>query len=149
MRTLALLAILTAALTAVGCASHRAGDTGNPGCDVLTRDEAAAGMGEPVSRIVAIAPDRCRYFGANPADFITIRTSPTGGHTQFEGSALGAGMLHLPRPASAGIGDESYWAQRVLWVRKGDAFLAIDMGTAATDQRAAGEKLARIAVSRL
>lgn len=151
MRILMFLGILPAIFAVSACASSQraAGNTGYLSRNVLTRDEVASGMGEGVAKVVQIPPDRCRYIGENPIDFITIRASRSGGQTEFRGATLAAGLMHLPRAQSAGVGDESYWTQRVLWVRKGDAFLAIDMGTAPVDQQAAGVKLARIAVSRL
>jgi|SRR5579884_487240 len=138
-----------ASATMLAACASGASSSGTNACSVLRSGEVAAAMNEPVSNVVRISPDRCRYFGRNPADFITVRASESGARTLFAGTGLGAGLLRLPHAQSAGIGDESYWADRTLWVRKGDAFVAIDMGTAAVDQVAAGTKLARIAVSRL
>lgn len=119
-------------------------------CSLLTPQEVAAALGEKIERVQALPPDRCRYFPENPVDFITVKAASSGARAEFEGSRLGARLLGIkPTEQSAGIGDESFWRLSVIWVRKGDAYLNIDMMQAPVDQQAVGVKLARIAAGRL
>jgi hypothetical protein len=113
-------------------------------CSLITPQEVGAALGEKIEMVQPLPPDRCRYFPENPLDFITIKAASSGARAEFEGSRLGARLLGLkPTEQSAGIGDESFWQLSVIWVRKGDAYLNIDMKQAPVDQQAVGLKLAQ------
>lgn len=137
-----------------GCAGGHGQSAGYFPCSLLTAQEVAAQINEPVAQVTQLPPDSCRYLGQNPVDFIIVRASETGGQTLFQGTRLGASLIGINKQqqGSAGVGDDSYWAgvnQNVIWVRKGDAYFSINMATAPVDQHAVALKLAQVAVTRL
>jgi hypothetical protein len=141
--------LLCGAYAIVACAGKGGLTSSYVPCGVLTKEEVASVIGESVSNVQEVPPDRCRYFGANPADFITVKASQTGANTLFEGADLAWKMMQVKQAPSAGIGDESYWDGYIIWARKGDAFVSIDMRFSPVNVTPAGTKLASLALSRL
>lgn len=136
----------------VACGSHSKSSvaSGYFPCSLLSAEEVSAALGEKVQQVQPVPPNRCRYLPENPVDFITVKAESSGAQALFQGSKLAGHMMGVkPSEQSLGIGDESFWVLSVIWVRKGDAYLNIDMVQAPVDQQAVGLKLARIASARL
>jgi hypothetical protein len=77
-------------------------------------------------------------------DLVTVTAAKSGAKALFQGEKSQASG-----PPITDVGDEAFWVQSVLWVRKGDAYAAIDMKQAPGDQQGGGLKLGRIAAGRL
>lgn len=136
----------------VACGSHSRSSVagGYFPCSLLSAQEVSAALGEKIQQVQPVPPNRCRYLPENPLDFITVKAESSGAQVLFQGTKLAGHMMGVkPSEQSVGIGDESFWVLSVIWVRKGDAYLNIDMVQAPVDQQAVGLKLARIASARL
>lgn len=113
-------------------------------CSLLTFQEVAASQGEQMQGAQPVPPDQCQYLGQDPMDLVTVKAAKSGAKALFQSEksqATGAPITD--------VGDEAFWVQSALWVRKGDAYVTIDMKQAPGDQQGGGLKLGRIAAGRL
>lgn len=153
-------ALATAALCAIafaGCAAmHRSAAAatrdGYFPCSLLTPGEVSAALGVPVQHVYHVPPNRCEYRGRGPLETLFVEASQTGASTQFQGEKIADTLMGVaPEPAAANVGDESSWEAlgNVLYARKGDAYVGIDMRAAAVKTRIIGPRLASLALSRI
>ncbi|HEX4051362.1 MAG TPA: hypothetical protein VHY19_10845 [Steroidobacteraceae bacterium] len=118
--------------------------TGYFPCSLLSFQEVAASQGEQMQGAQPVQPDKCQYAGQDPMDLVTVTAAKSGAKALFKGEKSQASG-----PPIDGVGDEAFWVQSVIWIRKGDAYATIDMKQAPGDQQGGGLKLARIAAGRL
>ena len=125
--------------------------TGNrDACSKLTRSEASAALGQPVTSVESQGSSSCVYsFGSNPEKQVAIQYT-------WEGGAMVMKMSHNAMKAVSGmetfqaipgLGDEAYLEPMGsgLMMRKGDVMVNIDMRVAdlkADAARAMAEKIA-------
>lgn len=113
-------------------------------CSLLSFQEVAASQNEQVQAAQPMPPDQCAYPGQDPMDVVTVKAAKSGAKALFQtekSQATGAPIT--------GVGDEAFWVQSVLYVRKGDAYAAIDMTKAPGDVQGGGLNLGKIAAGRL
>lgn len=146
-------AICVAALG--GCAAKHASAASADGylpCSVLTRQEVSAALGVPVLNVYHVPPNRCEYRGKGALESIFVEASSTGADVQFEGGKIADTLMGVAqsKPVEK-IGDDSYWEAmgNVLYARKGDAYVGIDMRAAAVKTSVVGPRLASLALSRI
>jgi len=152
---------ITAALCAIAlaaCAAKHppaAADASTDGyfaCSLLTPSEVGAALGVPVLHEYRVPPNRCEYRGKGPLESIFVEASQTGADAQFEGEKLADTLMGVSQAKSdVKIGDDSQWEAMgtVLYARKGDAYVGIDMRAAAVKTRIVGPHLATLALSRI
>ncbi|HWG76139.1 MAG TPA: hypothetical protein VN660_05030 [Steroidobacteraceae bacterium] len=113
-------------------------------CSLLTFQEVAASQNEQVQAAQPMPPDQCAYPGQDPMDVVTVKAAKSGAKALFQTEKSQATGTPI-----TGVGDEAFWVQSVLYVRKGDAYAAIDMTKAPGDVQGGGLNLAKIAAGRL
>lgn len=144
------------ALAIAGCSAKRtagaaSADTYLP-CSLLTQSEVSASLRVPVLRVYHVPPNRCEYRGKGPLESIFVEASQTGADTQFNGIKLADTLMGVtPAKSAPTVGDDSYWEAMgtVLYARKGDAYVGIDMRAASVKTKIVGPRLASLALSRI
>lgn len=121
-------------------------------CSLLTRGEVSSALGVPVLEVDRVPPNRCEYRGKGALENIFVEASQTGADTQFEAGRIADTLMGQAQTKRAPkVGDDSYWEAmgNVLYARKGDAYVAIDMRAAAVKTQVVGPRLASLALSRI
>jgi hypothetical protein len=146
MKLLSAAALISCACVIAGCAGKTSAAGFSGPCSVLSRQEVSAAMREPVKAVQA-GSDKCRYVADDQIDMITVEASETGAGTAFAGADLANHLMGVRAPTA---GDGSLWEPGpVLYMRKGDAYVGIDMRLANFDTKTVGPQLAKTALARL
>ena len=122
-------------------------------CALVTRTEAAALLGVPVGeahpKTVPGGVTTCSYLSSAPRDLRQVfvwanpRQTADGARKVFDNTKKGAAEGVAPRE-QAGLGDDAFWADNQLWVRKGKVVLAFSADSEANTQQLAAQVLSRL-----
>lgn len=126
------------------CAAGAAADP----CRLLTTSDVGSALG--VKKVAATSRgDSCSYKGAGSFEVLTIEVHRND-RAGWTGIAAGNAMIGAAKRAPK-IGDESAYGAmgQVLYVRKGDDWIGVDMRGITKKPAAVGPPLARKAIARL
>gem|GEM_PF-2503849 len=150
-----LLASILPLSTESGCAGTRqrahSSTTAVDPCALLTPAEVAHALREPFVRVTRIDATHCMYKGKTVLSTIIVEASADGADGLFSGGRLAQNLMGDTGEPAIRIGDASFWTAlgNVLYVRKGNGYIGIDMRGAGVRTRVVGPELARVALSRM
>ncbi len=124
--------------------------TGDP-CALLTIGEVSSILHVKIVKAQRADQTHCVYSPASGAmNTLTVEASWKDADTAFAGYKAGNRMIGAGGKAPK-IGDQSFYGAmgQMLYARKGDAYIAIDMRAVIADTKTVGPILAQKAVSRL
>jgi hypothetical protein len=118
-------------------------------CKLLTTSEVGAALGVKQVTAKANGDAQCSYHGAGKFDVLTIEVHRND-RAGWTGISAGNAMIGAAKRAPK-IGDESAYGAmgQVLYVRKRDDWIGVDMRGISKSPAAVGPSLARKAVARL
>jgi hypothetical protein len=130
--------------------AHAQKQAGDP-CSLLTTAEVSSALHAKITKAQRSDETHCVYSPASGGiNTLTLEASWKDADTAFAGSKAGNSMIGGGSKAPK-IGDDSFYGAmgQLLYARKGDAYVVIDMRGVTADTKTVGPQLARIAVSRL
>ena len=165
-RTLApqalLVLVLAALLAACGSSAKAqtakggAGGAGDPidACALVTKAEAEAllgvSVGEPQPKVVGGGVATCNYLASGARDSRSVfvwanpRKTADGARTVLENTKKDAPTVGTTAREQAGLGDDAFWIDNQLWVRKGKVVVGVWADNEANTLKLAGQVLKRI-----
>ena len=118
-------------------------------CSFITPEEMGTVLGQPVTRQDESTGRRCIYYTADPLVFVDLEIDRESAAESWKGINAGNALIGADQEKLSGIGEQAFFGPRDrLYVRSGDAFLAIEAGFD-NAVRARAEKVATLAVSKL